>query len=139
MKDAKRAMPGELRISVVPGRLAVCRLPPSEPLPAWAAATEKGSSFLCVVRTADELSVVCAEEQLPPGVACERGWRALKLEGVFDFSCVGVLVTLAAPLADEGISLLAVSTYNTDYVLVREQDLEAALLALARRGIQIVG
>ncbi len=109
---------------------AVCRLGRDAPVPPWATTGALSS----ITRTPDELSVVCAEEAVPEGVKCERGWRCLRVAGTIEFSVIGVLATLAVPLAEAGISVFAVSTFNTDYLLVKERDLPAALDALRRAG-----
>lgn len=119
-----------LRLSVLEERLAVCRLEPGSEFPAWTGAT----GFSSVTRTADELSVVCPERNVPDGVTCEKGWRALKVEGPLDLSLVGVLASIAAPLAGAGVSVFAVSTHDTDYVLVREPALDLAVSTLAEQG-----
>jgi len=113
---------------------AVCRLERDAPTPGWATA----GGFFSITRTAEELSVVCGQDAVPAGVRCERGWRCLRLAGTIPFSAVGVLVALTAPLADAGISVFALSTFDTDYLLVKEQDLEAAIDALRRQG-HVVG
>lgn len=115
-----------LSLSVLPDRLAICRLEAGAELPAWAL----GSGFRSITRTADETSVVCAEEAVPREVRAERGWRALKVEGPLDFSITGVLASLASPLADAGVPVFAVSTYDTDYLLVKTADLERAVEVL---------
>ncbi len=86
--------------------------------------------FFSLTRTGEELSVVCAENLVPVDVQAERGWRALRVAGVIDFSVGGVLATLAVPLAEAGISVFAISTYNTDYLLVKEHDLGRAIEVL---------
>jgi hypothetical protein len=90
-----------------------------------------------VTRTLDELSVVCPEEIVPPGITCERGWRVLKLEGPFDFGLVGVLASVVAPLAESGVSTLVMATYDTDYVLVEETQLDLATSALRGSGHEV--
>ncbi len=110
--------------------LAVCRLDPAADVPAWAVAGE----FTSFTRTADELSIVCAESAVPEGVRCEKGWRALKLEGPFDFSQVGILLAAAEPLAQAQVVILAIGTYDTDYLLVHQGQLEQAMVALRTRG-----
>jgi uncharacterized protein len=112
---------------------AVCRLEPSWEIPEWA---RKGP-FFSVTRTPDELSLVCPQEDVPPGIRCERGWRAFRLVGPIPFSAVGVLASLVQPLARAGISLFAVSTFDTDYILVRVPDARRASLALRREGHRI--
>jgi hypothetical protein len=117
-----------LTLSVLPGRFAVCRLDPGAGLPAWA--LEAGEGFLAVSRTPEETSVVCPEALVPPGTTHEGGWRAIKVEGPLDFALTGVLVSVAAPLAEAEVPIFAVSTYDTDYVLVRKGRLEDAVEAL---------
>lgn len=92
-----------------------------------------------MTRTPEELSVVCSEEHVPEGVEAERGWRAFGLEGPLDFSIVGVLASVASPLAAAGISIFAVSTYDTDYVLVKGALLETATAALRKAGHEVRG
>jgi len=116
-------------LSLLPETLAVCRLAPDAPLPDWAA-----GEFVSITRTSDELSIVCAEQNVPPSVRCERGWRCLKVAGPMDLSLTGVLATLAVPLAEARIPLFAVSTYDTDYVLVKEAEVEKAVEVLRREG-----
>ena len=111
------------------GHYAVCRLNPDAPVPTWA----KGP-FVSVTATRDELSVVCPAERVPDGVQAERGWRVLQLVGPFAFDEVGVMASVAAPLAQAGISLLAMATYDTDYVLVREGACERAIATLRAAG-----
>jgi hypothetical protein len=111
-------------------RLAVCKLAEDDGVPGWAV----GAGFFSITRTADELSVVCPEELVPEGVKVERGWQALRVAGVIDFSAVGVLAELTAPLARAGVGVFAISTFDTDYLLVREHDLERAVGALREAG-----
>ena len=117
-------------LRLLPGRLAVCRFEPHDPLPAWAFHDE--ATFWSLTRTPDELSLVCDEDAVPPSVArVEPGWRAFRLEGPIPFAETGVLAGLASPLAAAGIPLFALSTFDTDLVLVQERDLERAIAALA--------
>ena len=96
------------------------------------------SGFLSITRTEDELSVVCPEEAVPEDEHSEGGWRVLRLEGPFEFSEVGVLASVVGPLAEADVSVFAVSTYDTDYVLVKAKQLEAAVSALRARGHEIL-
>ncbi len=123
-----------LTLSVLPIRLAVCRLAPDAERPAWAEA----GAFSSITRTPEELSIVCAEARVPPGVRCEPGWRALMVHGPLDFSLTGILAGLAAPLAEAGVPLFALSTFETDYVLVREEELPRAARALSEAGINVL-
>jgi hypothetical protein len=94
-------------------------------------------AFFSVTRTPAELSAVCDVAALPPGVRAEAPWSMLAVRGPLDFNITGVLAGLATPLATAGISIFAVSTYDTDYVLVRSDDLDAAVLALREAGHNI--
>jgi hypothetical protein len=115
-------------MKVLDGTLSICRLPASDRVPSWALELHEG--FVSITRTPDELSIVCPEEAVPPDTTVEEGFRALVLPGPIAFTETGVLAGLATPLAAAGISIFAVSTYDTDYVLVREADLERALSVL---------
>lgn len=115
---------------LLPGKLAVARLAPDAAVPAWA----HGGLFSVVTRTADELSLVCPEDGVPADVTAERGWRALKLRGPIPFETIGVLATMAVTLAEAHVSLFAVSTFDTDYVLVKQRDLARARAALNGAG-----
>jgi hypothetical protein len=119
-----------LDLTVLPASFALVRLAPDEVLPSWATHGE----FFSVTRTSDELSIICVATQLPEGVAAERGWRALKVQGPFALTDIGVLAALAAPLAMAKVSLFAISTFDTDYLLVNESQLDAAIAALRGAG-----
>ncbi len=123
-----------LRLSLLTGHMSVCRLEPTTKVPDWAIS---GGSF-SVTRTDDELSVVCPDELVPEDVRSEGGWRALKLEGPFEFSEVGVLASVAAPLAEAEVGIFAVSTFDTDYVLVKGEQLRPAVAALRGRGHEVL-
>jgi uncharacterized protein len=128
--------PCGLVLSLVPGGFAICRLPAGAPLPQWA---QHSSRFLALIRTPDELCVVCDEQDAPETVQAEGGWSLLKVNGPLDFSLVGVLASLALPLAQDGVSIFALSTYDTDYLLVRQVELERAVRALTRAGHRLEG
>ncbi len=119
-----------LTIMVLEGTFAVCRLGADEHVPAWASAGE----FYSITRTQKELSVVCAEEWVPEGVKCERGWRCMRVAETIEFSVLGVLASLAVPLAEAGVSIFAVSTFDTDYLLVKAEDLARSVEALRSAG-----
>ncbi len=122
-----------LRLEVLPWVLAVCRLGADAALPDWALS----SAFLSMTRTSDELSVVCPQEAVPPEIRCEKGWRCLRVEGPLDFSEVGILASLTAVLATADISLFAISTFDTDYLLVKEDDLQMAAIELEEAGHRV--
>lgn len=126
-----------MTLDVLPGSLAVCRLPPDAPVPAWAWAPE--AEVASVTRTHKELSVVCAEAAFPPGTVVESGWRALHVRGPLDFGLVGVVAGLAGPLAAAGIPIFLLSTYDTDVLLVAGERLAQAVGVLRGAGHQVVG
>jgi hypothetical protein len=117
-----------MEVTVLEGTLAICRLKPSARVPSWALELHDG--FVSITRTPDELSIVCPQEAVPPDTRVEEDWRALMVPGPIPFEATGVLSALASPLAAAGIPIFAISTYDTDYVLVRERNLERALRAL---------
>ncbi|WP_027483812.1 ACT domain-containing protein [Deinococcus pimensis] len=121
-------MPQTLRL--LPPSLAVAQFPRESPVPAWATSGD----LFCVARTADELSVVCEERLVPAGVRSEGGWRALMLAGPFEFTLTGVLSSVLAPLAEAGVGIFAFSTFDTDYVLVKAENVERAVAALRAAG-----
>jgi len=123
-----------LRLEVLPGRFAVARLPSDAPAPRWAA----GDGFHSITRTAQELSIVCPENAVPKEVRSEAGFRALRIAGPLDFQLVGILLSLARPLAEAGVSIFSLSTFDTDYIFVREDQLERALAALGGAGHEVV-
>ena len=122
-------------LRVLSERLSVCRLPVDAPWPV----PPHGTAFFSVTRTEDEISVVCPEDSAPQGdhVRVEPDWRALEVAGPLDFSMVGVMAELTAPLADVDVSVFVVSTYDTDYVLVHAAALEKAVEALRGAGHQV--
>jgi hypothetical protein len=124
-------VPPKLPLRVLQGRLAVCRLAPDAAVPAWATASPR---FSAVVRTPDELSVLTAESSVPADARAERGWRAFVVRGPLPFDLVGIFAALSRPLAEAGLAIFALSTFDTDYVLVKELDLDAARRALTAAG-----
>src|SRR5262245_38404217 len=108
--------PKRLRFSVMPGQFAVCRLSPHEVIPGWA----HSLLFSSITRTADELSIICPASQVPSDIRLEGGWALLKLHGPFALDTVGVLRSVAGPLAEVGISILAIGTFDTDYILLKQ-------------------
>jgi hypothetical protein len=141
-------------LTVLPGELSICRLPAESGIPAWAAPGEGAvrgdgappgtgspradgvarSPLTSVVWTADETSVVCASVVVPGDVRASSGWLALQVLGPLDLGLTGILASLARPLAEAGLALFTVSTYDTDYVLVKASSLEPALAALRAAG-----
>ena len=104
-----------LQLILLPQTFAIARLPGDAAVPEWA-----GGDLVSITRTAEELSIACRADDVPEGVHCERGWRCFRVAGTLDFSLIGVLAALTVPLANAGGSVFALSTFDTDYLLVRE-------------------
>jgi hypothetical protein len=119
-----------LDLILLPGTFAVCKLQADAAIPGWATA----GAIFSTTRTAEELSVVCEESLIPESVTCERQWRCFRVAGTMPFSMVGVLASLVQPLAEAGVSVFALSTFDTDYVLVKAADLEIAQRSLRQVG-----
>ena len=114
----------------MPGSYAICRLDATAGVPSWA--TRPG--FSSITRTAGELSIVCATDAVPDAVTAQRGYRGLVVRGPLDFSLVGIVASLAGALAAAAISIFVVSTHDTDYLFVRDADLERAVAVLRDAG-----
>lgn len=127
-------MPVTVNLILLPDTFAVCRLAADSPIPAWTPT----QAFVSITRTADELSIVCAESRVPADVQAERGWRMLRVNGTLDFALIGILAALTVPLADAGISVFAVSTFDTDYLLVKHDKLAQTVQTLISAGHQVV-
>lgn len=123
-----------MKLQELPPILAVCRLDPASEIPIWA----KTGRFFSLTQTPDELSIVCEQAVVPAGVQCEGDWRVFKVVGPLDFSLTGILASIANPLAQAKISLFAVSTFDTDYVLVKNVDWTRALEALQAAKFEII-
>ncbi len=124
---------GKRKLELLPDAYAVCRLDKNAPVPDWATQ----GLFSSVTRTPGELSVVCRDARVAAGVKKESGWKVLMIEGPLDFSLTGILASLTGPLAREGISVFALSTYDTDYLVVKEEQLEKAIQVLGAEGYDI--
>lgn len=111
-----------LRLSILEHTYAVCRLAPDSAIPDWIDKTD----FWSVTKTRDELSVLCRQKNIPADVKAERGWNVIKVEGPLDFGLTGILASIATPLAKAKISIFAISTFDTDYVLVKEEQIDLA-------------
>ena len=109
----------QLTLSLLQDTFSICRLHQDAPIPDWAL----GGSLYSITRTREELSVVCSHTQVPTGVRCDKGWRCLTVEGTLDLSLTGILTSLTTPLAHAEISVFVLSTYDTDYVMVKDRDI----------------
>ncbi len=117
----------KLTVIILPEILGVCRLESGVPFPDW---LHESSNFFALIGTVDETSIVCREDLIPAGCPFEKEFRALKVKGPLGFSLTGVLASLLTPLAEAGISVFTLSTYETDYILVKQEHLEKAIRAL---------
>lgn len=117
----------KLTLSVLSEKMGICHFDKNTPIPDWA----KDISFCSITRTSDELSIVCPQDKIPGGVLFEKDWRAFKLEGNANISSVGIIASLAKPLAEAGISIFNVSTYQTNYILVEDKNLQKAKESLS--------
>jgi hypothetical protein len=122
-----------MQLKILDQTFAILKLPPTDPIPSWA---WQGEVF-SVTRTDEELSIVCPSECLPDNERfeyLEKDWKCLKVEGILDFTQTGILSSLAKPLADNRISIFAVSTYNTDYLLIKSRFMDQARAVLEKEG-----
>ena len=113
----------KLTLSILPEKLGICHLDEKSPIPSWAT---DHNGFCSISKTRNELSIVCPQDKIPGGILVEKNWRAFKVEGPLGFILTGIVASLAAPLAKAKISIFYISTYETDYLLVKEENLEKA-------------
>lgn len=127
--DENPNAPTSLTLEVLPGTFAICRLDAQAEVPDWAT-----GEVVSVTRTPDEVSVVCSDDTVPENIQCEGGWRCLRVAGPLAFSMIGVIASLTGTLAEANISVFVVSTFDTDYLLVKEADFDAAVASLGNAG-----
>jgi uncharacterized protein len=123
----------KLNLTMSPHLYAVCQFHPDKNIPYWALLGD----FVSLTRTHEELSIVCQQENVPDDIEAERGWRCVQVQGAFDFSVAGIHVSLAVPLAEAEISVLAIATFSTDYLLIKEENVEQALEVMKLAGHSI--
>ncbi len=123
-------MTKQLTLTLLPKTYSVCRLDKKEEIPKWALCSE----FFSITKTMDELSIVTSQENVPAGIKNQNNWKILKVEGPLDFSLVGILSKLSTILADNDISIFAVSTFDTDYILIGENNMAKGIEALREKG-----
>ncbi len=120
-------------LKILPDRMAICRFDPMDLIPDWI----DESDFYSITRTEDELSIVCTEAIVAPGITIETGWRCFKVEGPLDFSEISIIFSLTEPLAKIGVSVFVLSTFDTDYFMIKEKDLTKAIDVLRAEGHQV--
>lgn len=130
MQDSKLK---ELVLSTLDGFFAICKLNPQTKIPNWSLKGE----FYSITRTSEELSILCPQKIIPDEITSVGRWRGLKIEGPFKFTEIGILNSITAPLASVKISLLSISTFDTDYVFIQDDQFEDALLILAANGHEV--
>ena len=123
-----------LTMKLLKEKYGVCRLNKTELIPEWA----QNSDFLSITRTSEELSIVCSQNNIPNDLKCEKDWRILKIEGILDFSLIGILASISAILARKEISIFAISTYDTDYILVKNKDIDNTIKSLIEEGYEVI-
>jgi hypothetical protein len=123
-----------LTMKLLKEKYGVCRLDKKDLIPAWAQEGE----FFSITKTLDELSIVCIEDNIPRDIKCEKDWRILKIEGPLDFALIGILASISTILAQKGISIFAISTYDTDYILVKDSEIDNAIEALVNENYEII-
>eukprot|EP00164_Ancoracysta_twista_P003920 GFYU01005256.1.p1 GENE.GFYU01005256.1~~GFYU01005256.1.p1 ORF type:complete len:134 (-),score=22.32 GFYU01005256.1:15-416(-) len=127
----------QLNLHLLPSPLCICRFAATTQIPEWSL---KSTEFFTISRTADELSVVCPQGDIPAdlkesdSVKIDRDWRAFKVAGPLDFSLVGIMANLSDILAKSEVSIFAISTYDTDYILVKSDKVDVASAALTSGG-----
>ena len=131
----------KLTMKLLKEKYSVCRLDKNSIIPNWV----MNGEFFSITKTEDELSIVCSQENLPhnmqhelANIQCEKDWRILKVEGPLDFSLVGILSSISSLMAKEKISIFALSTYDTDYILVKENNIDAAINVLIKNNYDVI-
>lgn len=134
--SAQAADLDHLTLEWLPGQYAIARFEPGAPLPQWCqwgeVARAPGTALLSITRTAGELSIVIDETCVPADVKAQRGFAGLRIAGTLDFSIVGVLARLTGALAGANVPVFAISTHDTDILLIRAADAARARPALQK-------
>ncbi|MGL4989655.1 MAG: ACT domain-containing protein [Sarcina sp.] len=123
-----------LTLKLLKEKYGVCRLQKNDSIPSWAFEGE----FYSITKTEDELSVVCLENNITEEIKCEKDWNVLKIEGPLDFSLVGILSKISSALAKNSIRIFAISTYDTDYILVKGKDIDESIEVLINENYDVI-
>jgi len=123
----------QLKFIILPGNYSLCRLAANEELPVWVFA----SSFYTISKSSEELSIVCESKYVPGNIQQSNGWKLLKIDAVLDLSLTGITARFSKPLAEAGINLCVIATFDTDYVMVTEEKLLLATEALQKEGFTV--
>ena len=125
----------QLQLSLLDEIYGICVFENDTPIPEWAAA----ASFCSIIRTQKELTIVCPQNTIDSDCEYDADWRCFRVDGSFDFNQIGVISSLAAPLAQAGISIFVVSSFDTDYILVKGENVEQTIAVFSDNGHFIVG
>lgn len=124
----------KLTMKLLNEKYSVCRLDKNNAIPIWALQ----GNFFSITKTLDEISIVCLQKNIPNDIRCEKDWRILKVEGPLDFSLVGILASISSLMAEAQISIFALSTYDTDYILVKENNIDSAISTLIKHNYDVI-
>jgi hypothetical protein len=124
----------KLIMKLLNDKYGVCRLDKKDVIPTWGIDGE----FYSITKTEDELSIVCLQNTIPDNIKYEGEWRVFKVEGPLDFSLVGILSAISSLMAEKGISIFAISTYDTDYILIKEHDMDKAIKTLSDNNYEVI-
>lgn len=127
-------MDNKLNLKLLKGKYSVCRLDKNNEIPKWIFKEE----FFSITKTEDELSIVCLQDNIKENIRCEKDWKILKIEGPLDFSLIGILSGISTLMANNDISIFAISTYDTDYVLIKEESINRAIKVLKNNNYNII-
>lgn len=123
-------MAPKIKLRELLGTYAICRLDCREAIPPWA----DGDGFVSISRTAEELSIVCLAQRVPATLQASRNWRCFQFAGPFSFDEAGIALSVIRPISESGVGIFLVSTFDTDYLLVQEAQLERAKEVLLSAG-----
>lgn len=121
-----------IELVVMQGDYAVCQLPVGSDIPQWV-----DGEFVSITQTGKELSIICRDNKIPLGVKAERSWALLKIDAVLDFSMVGIIAGISEVLSAAKISIFVMSTYDTDYIMIKRTSLPYAINSLESAGYRI--
>lgn len=124
----------KLTLKLLKDKYSVCRLNKNDEIPKWIFQEE----FFSITKTDEELSVVCLQDKIKENIKCEKDWRILKIEGPLDFSLIGILSKISTLMANNDISIFAISTYDTDYILIKEESINKAIEVLENNNYNII-
>ena len=130
MRFEEKFITVKLNLSALKDSYSICKLDPNSDVPGW----EQEGDFYSISRTTNELSIICDRRNIPENINCEHNWRVLMIEGPFEFEEIGILNSITKPLAEANISLLTISTFDTDYILIKENYFSEAIKTLESAG-----